>query len=493
MERFKRTGIFILAFLLLVSLCPAMLINAVNTQPYSESLVEFIKYVEGFSATPYWDYLQYTHGYGTRADGADDVISKSEADKELRDDLNDRYACVADYIQENNLTLNQSQIDALISITFNLGTGWMSPDDCMFSNYILKNKGNLSTMDPEVFASYLVRWSHAGGDTPPGLVLRRLEEAQMFCYGEYVTDPSDLKFAALKVNSKYNLPSDIFAYYYNQTFESLPLPSTSSKYFAGWILTSGKKERVGSKITVADTPQTLAENSDRRVFYVTASWSNSAISGDPNAAPQTPSEPEPDPEPDPNPADNETAYSDVKSSDWYYSYIQFVTQKGFMTGTAQGVFSPNVKMTRAMLVKALYNVAGNGTKATKQIFNDVKPGDWYYDAVDWAYNAGIVMGVGGNCFSPNTQLTREAASTIIFRFVQTYPELFGTKIDLTSNSSDISLSKFGDSQNVSSWAVTAMTWAVGNGIINGYEDGNIYPSKAATRAEIAAIFYRVYN
>ena len=103
------------------------------------------------------------------------------------------------------------------------------------------------------------------------------------------------------------------------------------------------------------------------------------------------------------------------------------------------------------------------------------------------------MGVGGNCFSPNTQLTREAASTIIFRFVQTYPELFGTKIDLTSNSSDISLSKFGDSQNVSSWAVTAMTWAVGNGIINGYEDGNIYPSKAATRAEIAAIFYRVYN
>ncbi|MGM9554508.1 MAG: S-layer homology domain-containing protein [Faecousia sp.] len=166
---------------------------------------------------------------------------------------------------------------------------------------------------------------------------------------------------------------------------------------------------------------------------------------------------------------------DVNRNQWYHKAIDFAVTNGYMKGTEETAFEPNFTMTRAMLVTALYRVAGTPDVTAKHPFTDLHA-DWYCDAVAWAYENGIVNGTSSTAFSPDAPVTREQLATILYRYGEAAP----AKQD--------KLSAFPDSDRVSHYAEEAMNWAVNEGVINGsLEDGALYlrPNGNATRAEIA--------
>lgn len=181
-------------------------------------------------------------------------------------------------------------------------------------------------------------------------------------------------------------------------------------------------------------------------------------------------------------AKGDAPFDDVYTTDWYYNPVVFAYQHGLMTGTSSSTFSPNEPLTRAMAVQTLYNSCGKPQTAGGNPFTDVKPNDWYYQAVTWAAENGITEGTSETTFSPNDPVTREQFATLIYHFKNGQP---------TGNSLDA----FVDAADVSDWAKDAMAWAVNNGILNGskMDDGTLMllPASGAARAEAAAMLGRM--
>ena len=176
---------------------------------------------------------------------------------------------------------------------------------------------------------------------------------------------------------------------------------------------------------------------------------------------------------------SENSYTDVSEKEWYFDAVQYASQNGLMNGVGNGKFDPEGSMTRAMLVTVLWRYEGEPAEG-ENTFTDVPNGTWYTDAVAWAAEKGIVGGVGNGNFDPNGSITREQMATILFRYAQ-------NKGIETSKRGE--LSGFADSGNVSSWAKDALQWTVAEGIING-SDGKLLPQGNATRAQVSAILMR---
>ena len=173
------------------------------------------------------------------------------------------------------------------------------------------------------------------------------------------------------------------------------------------------------------------------------------------------------------------SYTDVSEKEWYYDAVQYASQNGLMNGVGNGKFDPEGSMTRAMLVTVLWRYEGEPAEG-ENAFTDVPNGTWYTDAVAWAASNGIVGGVGDGKFDPDGSITREQMATILFRYAQ-------NKGIETSKRGE--LSGFADSGNVSSWAKDAVQWTVAEKIING-SDGKLLPQGNATRAQVSAILMR---
>lgn len=179
-------------------------------------------------------------------------------------------------------------------------------------------------------------------------------------------------------------------------------------------------------------------------------------------------------------------FTDVGAPDsWMHEGIDYAVKNGLFNGTGKNTFSPNANMTRAMLVTVLYRMEGSPSVAgIANSFNDVKAGQYYYDAVLWASSNGVVNGVGAGKFAPNNNVTREQMATILYR----YSEKKGIDV---SDKADISA--FPDSGKVSSYAEDAIAWANGAGLIGGTNKGGkvvIDPLGNATRAQVATILMR---
>lgn len=172
-------------------------------------------------------------------------------------------------------------------------------------------------------------------------------------------------------------------------------------------------------------------------------------------------------------------FSDVSKSAWYYDAVNYAAARGLMNGVGNGRFAPDGTMTRAMLVTVLWRYAGSPA-AGENGFTDVPDGAWYAAAVAWAAENGIVNGVGAGKFNPNGDITREQMAAILFRFAQ--------RNDLNTGAHG-DLSGFPDRAKVSSYAVDAIVWAVGAGLLRG-ADGKLLPQGSATRAQLAAILMR---
>ncbi|MBP3654343.1 MAG: S-layer homology domain-containing protein, partial [Oscillospiraceae bacterium] len=172
------------------------------------------------------------------------------------------------------------------------------------------------------------------------------------------------------------------------------------------------------------------------------------------------------------------AFLDLEPTGWYRSYVEFMLKNGYMNGMSANEIAPNGNVTRGQLVTILYRIAGSpDVSGTTNPFKDVEIGKWYTDAVIWAAANGIVNGVTTETFAPNNNITREQLATILYRY------------DGAKKSGANDLSKFADSQTVSAYAVDAMNWAVGTGIMNG-SDGKLLPAASASRVQTAAMLSR---
>ena len=177
------------------------------------------------------------------------------------------------------------------------------------------------------------------------------------------------------------------------------------------------------------------------------------------------------------------SYNDVTAGDWFARDVIYVTLTGLMNGTGDG-FSPNNNINRAQLVTVLYRMAGQPEVTGENPFTDVPDGQWYTDAVLWAAENNITDGTSETTFSPNSALTREQMATFLYRFADFETE---EPIEITGD-----LSGYTDADLVADYAVDAMTWAVGEGVISGIGNNTLAPDNTASRAQMATVLTRYH-
>lgn len=171
-------------------------------------------------------------------------------------------------------------------------------------------------------------------------------------------------------------------------------------------------------------------------------------------------------------------FSDVAEDDWYYDAVAYVAENGIMSGTDGSRFSPNGTLTRAMLSQILYAMEDKPAVSGAATFSDVAAGAWYSDAVNWTAAQGIVAGMGENSFAPDAPVTREQLSLILYGYA---------RYKGYDTSASVSLSGYADRDSVAVWAADSMGWAVSEGLISGRPGGYLDPAGTATRAEVAQI------
>ena len=255
--------------------------------------------------------------------------------------------------------------------------------------------------------------------------------------------------------------------YVEGTVTVLPTNVTKPGYtFLGWFTAYSGGVQV---------KQIEATETGEKTFY--ARWQKNVLPPPP-ITPGTPSAPVTPARPA---APVGLPFADVSGSDWFYNDVRYVYEKGIMDGTGIDRFSPNAPLTRAMIVTILYRMAGSPSVSGSSDFTDVAAGKWFAKAVAWAAANGIVNGYGSGLFGPNDPVTREQLAAILYRYA-----VYGgmTAVTLEEN-----LGSFADTAQLSAYAIQAMNWAVGQGLING-SGSNLVPKAQATRAQVAAIIHR---
>ena len=177
-------------------------------------------------------------------------------------------------------------------------------------------------------------------------------------------------------------------------------------------------------------------------------------------------------------------FADVNAGDWFYQDVLFSYEKGLMSGMDAAAFAPYANTTRAQIAVIFYRMEGSPAVEGENSFTDVVRGSgtaWFYDAVTWAQQNGIMGGYGNSSFAPNDPITREQLAAIFYRYAQY------KGYDTTQGG--MAIREFDDYESISDYAMGAMAWAVNTGLVKG--DSNLlYPKGTATRAELAALFHR---
>ena len=183
-------------------------------------------------------------------------------------------------------------------------------------------------------------------------------------------------------------------------------------------------------------------------------------------------------EPEEPATDVSDIFIDVAPNAWYKDAVQYAYDNGLMTGTSANEFAPEATTTRAMIVSILARLE-NVTSAEDAGFADVSAGDWYATAVNWAASAGVVSGTGDGNFSPNAAITREQLAAMLMNYSAWKGEDVSARADLSTYR-----------DQPSTWAEETMSWAVAEGLINGVTADQLQPQGNATRAQVAAILQR---
>ncbi len=172
-------------------------------------------------------------------------------------------------------------------------------------------------------------------------------------------------------------------------------------------------------------------------------------------------------------------FTDVtEGDDWFYDAVAYVYENGIMAGTGETTFAPYMELDRAMAAQLFYNLEGKPVVTGDSTFTDVTSGHWAVDAITWAAQNDIVAGIGGGLYDPDSNVTREQFAVMLYK----YARFKGYDLTATGD-----LTQFPDAGSISSWAETALSWANGNGLINGHENGTIDPKGSTIRAQAASI------
>lgn len=182
-------------------------------------------------------------------------------------------------------------------------------------------------------------------------------------------------------------------------------------------------------------------------------------------------------------------FSDMPASDsWAHAGMHFMLENGLFAGTSEATVSPNLEMSRAMLVTVLWRMAGAPDSDGETDFSDVSAADWYAPAVRWAADSGVVSGVGDGQFAPNLTVTREQIAVILHRYAALQEQPAEDSLDVGAL-----LGGFPDCNKVSGWAADDLAWAISKGLLSGKQVGTqtmLDAGAGATRAEVAAIILR---
>ena len=170
-------------------------------------------------------------------------------------------------------------------------------------------------------------------------------------------------------------------------------------------------------------------------------------------------------------------FTDVDSEKWYHEYMDYAVEKGLLEGTSPTTMEPNATLTRAQLAQILYNLKGKPQVQGDLDFTDVAEGKWYYAAILWANQEGVVDGMSPDTFAPNEDISRQDLALMLYRYAGE-PTVTGD------------LDGFKDAGQVGDWAEEAITWAVEEGIIDGMTPTTLEPTGTATRAQAAAMLQR---
>lgn len=178
-------------------------------------------------------------------------------------------------------------------------------------------------------------------------------------------------------------------------------------------------------------------------------------------------------------------FSDVNESDWFYDGVEFVTQQGLMAGTGAAAFEPDAPTSRAMAATILWHMAGSPVVNYLMPFDDVDPGAWYGEAVRWAASERIMGGYDNGTFGPNDPITREQLVVMLWNYAQKQ----GVDVSVGENTNILS---YLDVDQLSEYAIPAMQWACGAGVVKGTGDGStLTPQGQATRGQAAVMLMRL--
>ena len=178
-------------------------------------------------------------------------------------------------------------------------------------------------------------------------------------------------------------------------------------------------------------------------------------------------------------------FADVNASDWFHDYVKYAWEQELMVGTSDKTFSPAVNATRGMVVTILWRLENEPAPKAKNPFTDMTQ-NWYIDAVSWASENNIVNGYGNGSYGPEDAITREQLATILYRYSQ------WKKLDVSAGE-NTDISSYSDTAQISEYAISAMRWACGSGLINGRTPTTLVPVETSTRAELATILFRFQN
>lgn len=178
------------------------------------------------------------------------------------------------------------------------------------------------------------------------------------------------------------------------------------------------------------------------------------------------------------------SFEDVASDAWYYDAVQYTLQNGLMAGMSGKKFEPDATMPRAMLATVLYRLDGSKKTDNPVKFTDIDASAWYYDAVEWAAANGIATGYGDSIFGADDNTTRQQMAVMF----QRYAKYKGRNTDITAD-----LSAYTDASAVADWARDEISWAISEGLITGTDSSTLSPGDPATRAQAAAVLMRYIN
>lgn len=442
--KYRRLITLLLALCMVVSVLPFH--AAAASMKASDSLIQFIKNCEGFSKYAMWDYQHWSIGYGTQCEAGEypDGITEEQADALLREALCKSESAVDSFVSRNGLNPTQQQYDCMVSITYGLGTEWML-DKYNLPKLLINGCEELELLNT------LGDWVSAGGETLNGLIYRRMRETYIYFHGEYNSTgdiAKDTPYACVKLDPAGGTVSTKRVYTFRGEpygqYQKLPVPTRSGYTFEGWFDSNGNE--------VTDSTE-----AERVLLTLTAKWKKS-VSLD-------------------------WVFTDVSSGDWFYNDVKKSKELGIFKGYTDGSFKPNDSITRAMFVKIIYRAAGEPVSEGTEPFKDVPTGCWYYDAVCWAYENGVVKGVSEDRFAPEQTIDRQQMATMLFNYCSLIGQAQPEQYD--------SLQTFVDADEISGFAREPMQWVVGVGLVQGVGGNRLAPKMDASRSQAAAIMVRM--